>query len=140
MQRYVPNFPTMFSSLRHYPRQGVTLDTTDPVPAHISRQWRGYTEQARETLIRYKKLVSIHFLKISCSSFFIYYYGSLSLSLSLSLRFNYDPLVTLPPKHYSEPEVDGKNRYRYFRRPIIPFLPQMPPNVVLAPTRYVNNK
>ena len=59
MQRYVPNFPTMFSSLRHYPRQGVILDTTDPVPAHIPRQWRGYTEQARETLIRYKKLVSL---------------------------------------------------------------------------------
>ena len=59
VQRYVPNFPTMFSSLRHYPRQGVTLDTTDPVPTHIPRQWRGYTEQARETLIRYKKLVSL---------------------------------------------------------------------------------
>ena len=55
LQRYVPHFKTMFSSLRHYPRQGVTLDTTDPVPQHMSRHWKGYAEQARETLIRYKK-------------------------------------------------------------------------------------
>ena len=44
-QRYVPHFKTMFSSLRHYPRQTVTLDMTDPVPPHISRQCRGYGEQ-----------------------------------------------------------------------------------------------
>ena len=52
-----------------------------------------------------------------------------------SCRFNYDPAVAVPQKYYQEPEVAGRNRYRYFRRPIIPFLPQMPPNVVLAPTR-----
>lgn len=51
-------------------------------------------------------------------------------------RFNYDPTVHVPPKHYERAEVDGRNRYKYFRRPIIPFLPQMPPNVVLAHTRY----
>jgi hypothetical protein len=45
-------------------------------------------------------------------------------------------LVAVPSKHYPETDVDGRNRYRYFRRPIIPFLPQLPPNVVLAPTRY----
>ena len=54
-QRYVPHFKTMFSCLRHYPRQQVTLDMTDPVPSHVSRQWRGYGEHARETLIRYKR-------------------------------------------------------------------------------------
>lgn len=50
-------------------------------------------------------------------------------------RFNYDPSVSVPPRHYPDAEVDGRNRYQFFRRPIIPFLPQMPPNVVLAPTR-----
>lgn len=54
-QRYVPKFRTMFSSLRHYPRQTITLDTTDPVPQHVPRQWKGYRDQARETIIRYKK-------------------------------------------------------------------------------------
>lgn len=55
LQRYVPHFKTMFSALRHYPRQAITLDTTDPVPAHVSRQWKGYAQQARDTLIRYKR-------------------------------------------------------------------------------------
>ena len=55
MQRYVPKFKTMFSSLKHHPRQTVQLDTTDPVPKHVFRYWRGYANQARETLIRYKK-------------------------------------------------------------------------------------
>ncbi len=55
IQRFVPHFRTMFSSLRHYPRQAVTLDTTDPVPKHMPRQWGGYRDQARETLVRYKK-------------------------------------------------------------------------------------
>ncbi len=50
-------------------------------------------------------------------------------------RFNYDPTVRVPPQVYEKAEVDGRNRYRYFRRPIIPFLPQMPPSVVLATTR-----
>lgn len=50
-------------------------------------------------------------------------------------RFNYDPTVQIPPKKFEPAHVDGVNRYKYFRRPIIPFLPQMPPNVVLAPAR-----
>lgn len=100
--RRVPNFKTMFSSLRHHPRQTITLDMTDPVPKHVSRQWKGYSDQARQTLIRYKK-------------------------------FNYDPTVQVPPKFYPETDAEGKDRYKFFRRPIIPFLPQMPPSVVLAP-------
>ena len=58
-QRYVPHFKTMFSCLRHHPRQAVTLDMTDPVPSHVSRQWRGYGEHARETLIRYKRYAAV---------------------------------------------------------------------------------
>ncbi|XP_064407633.1 cilia- and flagella-associated protein 91-like [Halichondria panicea] len=102
--RFVPHFRTMFSSLRHYPRQAVTLDTTDPVPKHMPRQWGGYRDQARETLVRYKK-------------------------------FNYDPDVKVPPKQFEDPKTNSTNQYKYFKRPIIPFLPQMPPNVILAPTR-----
>ena len=48
-------------------------------------------------------------------------------------RFNYDPTVQVPPKFYPETDAEGKDRYKFFRRPIIPFLPQMPPSVVLAP-------
>ena len=35
------------------------LEVTDPVPKFISRQWRGYGEQAREALIRHTTLVAI---------------------------------------------------------------------------------
>lgn len=64
------------------------------------------------------------------------------LSLSLSLyhqchRFNYAPELQIPKKAYENPDAGGRNRYKYFRRPIIPFLPQMPPNVLLAPTTSV---
>ena len=53
--------------------------------------------------------------------------------LILFYRFNYDPFVKVPPKYYPPTDADGKDRYKFFRRPIIPFLPQMPPSVVLAP-------
>ena len=53
-QKMVPNYKTMFSCLRHYPRNYVTLDSTDPIPPHLDRQWRGYADQARENLVTYK--------------------------------------------------------------------------------------
>ena len=123
-QRQVPRFKTMFSSLRHYPRQALSLDVTDPVPPHVPRQWKGYGEQARNSLIRYKKCVWE-------------WGGSVSISqLPLDrTRFNYAPSVTVPAQHYADADVEGRNRYKFFRRPIIPFLPQLPPSVVLAPTR-----
>lgn len=105
--KQVPEFKTMFSSLRHYPRSTLRLETTDPVPAHVNRHWRGYAEQMRQSIIRYTK-------------------------------FNYDPTVKVPPVYHQDPQVDGQNRYRYFRRPIIPFLQQMPPNVVLEQTKTVD--
>ena len=45
----------MFSSLMHFPDSTIRVDPTDPVPPFIHRQWRGYQDQAREALIRYKK-------------------------------------------------------------------------------------
>ncbi len=54
-------------------------------------------------------------------------------------RFNYDPDVKVPPKQFEDPKTNSTNQYKYFKRPIIPFLPQMPPNVILAPTKYMYN-
>nr|XP_039249050.1 cilia- and flagella-associated protein 91-like [Styela clava]XP_039249051.1 cilia- and flagella-associated protein 91-like [Styela clava] len=99
----VPQFPTMFSELRHHPRFTIQLENTDPVPNFIGRRWRGYGDQRREAMIRYT-------------------------------TFNYDPTVTVPPKTFPNAEVSGRNRYRYFRRPIIPFLQQVPPEILLQPT------
>jgi len=98
--KYTPFYKTMFSTLHHHPSHQVKIDTTDPVPRFIPRQWRGYGDQAREALIRYTK-------------------------------FNYDPSVTIPPKHHPHTDVSGKDRYRFFRRPIIPFLQGVPPEVLL---------
>ncbi|KAK3106963.1 hypothetical protein FSP39_004095 [Pinctada imbricata] len=100
----VPIFKTMFSELRHHPRFQMRLDVTDPVPKFISRQWRGYQDQAREAMIRYT-------------------------------TFNYDPSVQVPPKTFADAHVAGQNRYKFFRRPIIPFLQQIPPEVMLATAR-----
>jgi len=101
--KHVPHFQQMFSALPHYPRAQVQLESTDPVPSFINRQWRGYGEQRREALIRYT-------------------------------TFNYDPSVQIPAKTFDNPKVSGQNRYKYFRRPIIPFLQQVPPEVLLQPT------
>jgi len=62
LQRYEPYFKTMFSTLRHYPHQRVTLDMTDAVPRHMPRQWKGYADQARESIIRYTKYAKQNFL------------------------------------------------------------------------------
>lgn len=100
----VPIAQDMFSELRHFPRFQMKLETTDPVPKFISRQWRGYSEQAREALIRHT-------------------------------TFNYDPSVSVPEKVYQNVDVSGQQRYKFFRRPIIPFLQSVPPDVILADAR-----
>ncbi len=51
----------------------------------------------------------------------------------MTYRFNYDPQVEVPPKHYPVTDPAGVDRHKFFKRPIIPFLPQMPPSIVLAP-------
>eukprot|EP00118_Oscarella_pearsei_P014101 m.118722 g.118722 ORF g.118722 m.118722 type:complete len:761 (+) comp37662_c0_seq8:17-2299(+) len=54
-------------------------------------------------------------------------------------KFNYVPEIQLPPKQYDNPEVSGMNRFKYSRRPMIPFLQQVAPNVVLAQAREPND-
>ncbi|XP_065832082.1 cilia- and flagella-associated protein 91-like isoform X1 [Oscarella lobularis] len=55
----VPNFSTMFSELRHYPRATIQLDRTDPLPNFVSRQWHGYHDQRQATLERCKKHIGV---------------------------------------------------------------------------------
>ncbi|XP_043927435.1 cilia- and flagella-associated protein 91 [Protopterus annectens] len=43
--------------------------------------------------------------------------------------------VQIPLKFHADPEISGKNRYKYFERPLIPFIQQIPPNVVLQMAR-----
>ena len=52
-------------------------------------------------------------------------------------RFNYDPTVQVPAKDYAHVPVSGKDRYKFFRRPIIPFLQQVPPDVLLQSSKLV---
>ena len=94
--------------------------------------------------------VCVCLLSILCTCYIPHSYRSFPVCMYTSMctspppcspffptRFNYAPDLHIPPKVYENPEAGGKNRYKYFRRPIIPFLPQMPPNVLLAPTRSV---
>nr|XP_056704341.1 cilia- and flagella-associated protein 91 [Euleptes europaea] len=42
------------------------------------------------------------------------------------------PSLQIPRMEYEDPEVTGRNRWKYFERPFIPFHQQMPLNVVYA--------
>ncbi|CAO2631959.1 Cilia- and flagella-associated protein 91 [Lemmus lemmus] len=46
-----------------------------------------------------------------------------------------DASFQMPKEEYEDPEVSGRNRYKFFDRPFLPFLQQMPLNVVLAPSK-----
>ncbi|XP_067928775.1 cilia- and flagella-associated protein 91-like [Watersipora subatra] len=49
--------------------------------------------------------------------------------------FNYEPCTKVPPKTFADAEVSGRNRAKYFKRPHIPFLQQIAPDVLLASAR-----
>ncbi|KAM5276447.1 cilia- and flagella-associated protein 91 isoform 2-T3 [Hipposideros larvatus] len=46
-----------------------------------------------------------------------------------------DTSLKIPEEVYEDPDVTGKNRYKYFERPFLPFYQQMPLNVVFATTK-----
>nr|XP_006975858.2 cilia- and flagella-associated protein 91 isoform X1 [Peromyscus maniculatus bairdii] len=46
-----------------------------------------------------------------------------------------DASFQMPKEEYKDPEVSGRNRYKFFDRPFLPFLQQMPLNVVLATSK-----
>ncbi|XP_038300990.1 cilia- and flagella-associated protein 91 isoform X1 [Canis lupus familiaris] len=100
--RRVPRFRTMFSNLIHYPRYSLYWSKVDPVPAFMSREWKGQEEKHREGLWQ---------LAIMDTSF------------------------QMAKEVYEDPDVTGKNRYKYFERPFLPFHQQVPFNVVFAATK-----
>eukprot|EP01135_Chromosphaera_perkinsii_P012450 Nk52_evm61s2657 gene=Nk52_evmTU61s2657 len=44
----------------------------------------------------------------------------------------YVPDLKVPQKQYERAEVTGKNRYKYFKRPIIPYMTSIPAEVLLS--------
>ncbi|CAK6441685.1 unnamed protein product [Pipistrellus nathusii] len=46
----------------------------------------------------------------------------------------YDTSFQMPKEVYEDPDVTGKNRYKYFERPFLPYYQETPPHVVLAST------
>uniref|UniRef100_A0A6I8P5U0 Cilia- and flagella-associated protein 91 n=1 Tax=Ornithorhynchus anatinus TaxID=9258 RepID=A0A6I8P5U0_ORNAN len=46
-----------------------------------------------------------------------------------------DPSFRPPRDVYEDPEVSGRNRYKYFERPVLPFFKQMPLNAILTAAR-----
>nr|XP_048278767.1 cilia- and flagella-associated protein 91 isoform X2 [Myodes glareolus] len=54
---------------------------------------------------------------------------------ALRLRAALDASFQMPKEEYEDPEISGRNRYKFFDRPFLPFLQQMPLNVVLAPSK-----
>ncbi|CAH6792327.1 Maats1 [Phodopus roborovskii] len=54
---------------------------------------------------------------------------------ALRLRAAMDASFQMPKEQYEDPEVSGRNRYKFFDRPFLPFLQHMPLNVVLATSK-----
>ncbi|XP_031219715.1 cilia- and flagella-associated protein 91 [Mastomys coucha] len=98
----VPNFRSMFSNLFHHPRYSMYWSKSDPVPLHVTREWRGQEAKQKEVL---------------------------------RLRAAMDASFQMPKEKYKDPDVSGKNRYRFFDRPFLPFLQQVPLNIVLSPAK-----
>lgn len=59
----MPKFAQMFSTLRNYPSHTFQLETVDPVPASVDKQWQGKANQQREALVRHNKLVLYYLVK-----------------------------------------------------------------------------
>uniref|UniRef100_A0ABK0LTX6 Cilia- and flagella-associated protein 91 n=1 Tax=Rattus norvegicus TaxID=10116 RepID=A0ABK0LTX6_RAT len=95
----VPNFRSMFSNLFHHPRYSMYWSKSDPVPPHVSREWRGQEAKHKEVL---------------------------------RLRAAVDASFQKPEEKYEDADVSGKNRYKFFDRPFLPFLQPLPLNVVLS--------
>ncbi|XP_041529107.1 cilia- and flagella-associated protein 91 isoform X2 [Microtus oregoni] len=53
----------------------------------------------------------------------------------LRLCATVDASFQMPKEEYEDVDVSGRNRYKFFDRPFLPFLQQMPLNVVLAPAK-----
>ncbi|XP_005345035.1 cilia- and flagella-associated protein 91 [Microtus ochrogaster] len=53
----------------------------------------------------------------------------------LRLCATVDASFQMPKEEYKDADVSGRNRYKFFDRPFLPFLQQMPLNVVLAPAK-----
>ncbi|XP_051006509.1 cilia- and flagella-associated protein 91 [Acomys russatus] len=51
---------------------------------------------------------------------------------ALRLRAATNASFQMPKEEYEDAEVSGRNRYKFFDRPFLPFLQQMPLNVVLT--------
>jgi len=64
MQKRVPVYNTMFSELSRYPRYEVRLDTVDPVPRFIARQWRGQQTEAQDTALRFQRFKTFVFCQL----------------------------------------------------------------------------
>ena len=64
MQKRMPIYSTMFSELLRYPRYEVRLETVDPVPRFITREWRGLQAEAQDTALRFQQYATLVFFQV----------------------------------------------------------------------------
>ncbi|CAF4575879.1 unnamed protein product [Rotaria sp. Silwood2] len=96
----VPVYEHLFSDLRQYPRFAYRIQSRDPVPAHVSRQWLGQADAHRE-------------------------------QIALSRLFTGNDAFVVPPRTYEHVDVGGRERAKFFRKPLVPFMENIQPLVVL---------
>jgi len=87
MQKRVPIFSTMFSELHRYPRYEVRLDTVDPVPRFISRQWRGQNAETQDAAVRFQGYETFVFFSSIPEVQMTCRFQSISVGWQLSSKF-----------------------------------------------------
>ncbi|KAM9299894.1 LOW QUALITY PROTEIN: cilia- and flagella-associated protein 91 [Morus bassanus] len=125
-----PIFRSMLSSLICFPGYSLCLEGKDPVPPFIERRWRGRAQQRLEALQQLAAVRLKHKVVVKSNS------NPDALSKdpiipihSLTALMRAQPSLQIPQIVYEDPEVSGRNRYKYFARPLIPSNKLLPPNV-----------
>ncbi|XP_054669616.1 cilia- and flagella-associated protein 91 isoform X3 [Grus americana] len=140
-----PMFRSMFSSLIHFP--GYILEGKDPMHPFIDRRWRGRAQQRLEALQQLAALRRVRLeykvvLKSSSNPDAYLSKDSILPILSLTALIRPQPSLQISQIVYEDPEVSGRNRYKYFARPLIPsnkLLPLYVPYTMAKTEPYVHS-
>ncbi|KAM4684261.1 LOW QUALITY PROTEIN: cilia- and flagella-associated protein 91 [Amazona ochrocephala] len=127
---------SMFRTLIHFPGYGVWLEGKDPVPPFIDQRWRGSAQQRlvalqqlaalRKEYLEYKVIVKSNSSPDALSK------DSILPVLSLTTLMRAQSSLQIPQIVYEDPEVSGRNRYKYFARPLITPYKLLPLNVTYS--------
>ncbi|KPP69376.1 protein MAATS1-like [Scleropages formosus] len=124
-QKKVPEYENMFSNLPHYPHYTLRVDANDPVPAWVERRWRGRAEERKAAL---QQLVGSASYSVSTQTFLV-----LLIFICSAHVLHINPAVhCIQIGAQDNCKIAGQDRWKYFKRPLVPFSSQIPADVVFT--------